>query len=369
MRAERGSSASRIGVAQGWAESAAPRIAGLATAVPPHVVAQDEAMDFARSCFGTALPDLERLLPAFLNAGVESRRLARPAEWYRRSRSFSEKNDAYLDAAFALAKESGEKALVRSGVDRKDIGTLLFVSSTGVSTPSLDAHLVPALELSRSVARMPLWGLGCAGGAAGLGHAAAAVRGTGRAALLISVEICSVTFMHGDRSKANLIATALFGDGAAAAVVTPDGEGPTLTRSRSYLLDDSTDVMGWSLEPDGLRVIFARSIPHLAREMTPELVLDAAGVADASALADHVHHYALHPGGSKVLDAFADTLSLGPERLAPSRETLRRYGNMSSPTVLFVLDRILQGTRSTDQPGLLMALGPGFSAETVLFRW
>lgn len=344
-----------------------PRVSGMATAVPSNVVAQEEAADFARSFFSEDLPDVDRLLGAFDNAGIERRHLACPAEWYGTPHDFAEKNEVYRRAALELAEDAAGRAIRASGVDPARLGAIVFVSTTGLATPSLDSVLVQRLDLPRNVARVPVWGLGCAGGAAGLAHAAALVRGTDRPVLLVSVEVCSATFVHGDRSKANLIATALFGDGAAAAVVTPEGDGLSLLHGHSHLVPDSRDVMGWSLESEGLRVVFSRDIPTIVREVVPDV---AAGATALEGLTPgDVRHFVLHPGGAKVLASFADALQVAPERLAASREVLRTYGNMSSPTVLFVLERFLRDTPPTDGPGLLMALGPGFSAESVLFRW
>ena len=344
-----------------------PRVAGLATAVPPNLVTQAEAKDFARGFFGDALPGIDRLLTAFGRAGIERRHLARPPEWYVQPRSFPEKNEVYQEAATALAEEAAEQAIERSGIDRRELGSVVFVSTTGIAKPTLDGRLIQRLGLAGTVHRAPLWGFGCAGGAAGLAHAATLVRGTGRPALLVSVELCSVTFMHGDRSKANLIATALFGDGAAAAVVALDGEGPLLLRGHSHLLEDSEDVMGWSLEPNGLRVVFSRHIPTIVHDILPSVV-DEATAAGGLRPAD-LRHHVFHPGGTKVLDAFADALDMDPDGFALAREILRDYGNMSSPTVLFVLERFVERSPPGGDPGLLLALGPGFSAESVLFRW
>ncbi len=344
-----------------------PRIAGLATAVPPYEVSQSEAADFAGSLFARELPEVERLLEAFGNAGIERRQLARPKDWYGQPRSFPEKNRVYREVALELSLAAARGALERSAIRPSRVGAVVLVSSTGISTPSLDGALIQALGLPRSTARLPLWGLGCAGGAAGLAHAAALARGLGTPVLLVAVELCSTTFMHRDRSKANLIATALFGDGAAAAVVAPEGEGPALLRGHSHLVDGSADVMGWSLQEEGLRVVFSRSIPALVREVVPRFVADA-GALEGLAPGD-LHRFVFHPGGARVLEAYAEALGLERESLAASADVLRDHGNMSSPTVLFVLERFLETTPATGEKGLLLALGPGFSAEGVLFRW
>lgn len=344
-----------------------PRITGVATAVPPHAVTQETAATFARSFFGDDLPEIERLLGAFANAGIERRYLACSPDWYDTPRPFHRKNQVYHRVARSLGGEAAEAAIRATGTHRKDLGAIVFVSTTGIATPSLDSVLIQDLDLPRDIARLPLWGLGCAGGAAGLAHAARLVQATGGPVLLVAVELCSVTFLHEDRSKANLIATALFGDGAAAAVVSPEGDGPAVIRGHSHLVDDSEDVMGWSLQEAGLRVVFSRSIPSVVHQVVPQVAARAAAAAGWSP-AD-LRHLVFHPGGTRVLEAFVEALEVDPARFAAARDVLRDYGNMSSPTVLFVLERFLATTPASDEPGLLMALGPGFSAESVLFRW
>jgi alkylresorcinol/alkylpyrone synthase len=237
-------------------------------------------------------------------------------------------------------------------------------SSTGIAAPSLDAHLLNDLGLPTSVRRFPLWGLGCAGGATAIGLAGDLVRATpGAVVLVVAVELCSLTFLKDDRSKRNLVATALFGDGAAAAVVADGGAGLPLGVHRTTTWPHSLDVMGWRLKPEGLRVVFSSRIPSIARKrMAPVL---AALRADVPQWPDDEPpgFCALHPGGPKVLEALQESCGLSDAALDPARRVLARCGNMSSPTFLFVLDEIL---RETPQPrgfGLYGALGPGFTSE------
>jgi len=183
----------------------------------------------------------------------------------------------------------------------------------------------------------------------------------------VSVEICSATFVHEDRSKSNLVATALFGDGAAAMVIAPDGEGPAVLGGFSLLIDDSADVMGWTVRESGFQVRFARSIPHIVQQYVPGVVEDALRQYDVRR--DELAHFVMHPGGAKVLAAYEEALSLEPGQLDHARSVLRDHGNMSSPTVLFVLERWLAETPAEDRPGLLMGLGPGFCAEGAMLRW
>lgn len=347
-----------------------PRIAAVATAVPEHRLPQSAAKSFARGFFADDFPALHRLLHAFDNTGIEERQLVRPLSWYERPHSFEEKNEVYRREALTLATAAAQRALDGSGIDRGEVGALVFVSTTGVSTPSLDSFLVQLLDLPRTVARLPVWGLGCAGGAAGLGRAAQLCTAIGKPVLLVAVEICSGTFLYDDRSKSNLIATALFGDGAAAAVVTPGGSDDDRMQvlgARSLLLDDSEEVMGWKLRPGGLQVQFARSIPAIVRSVIPGFVRDLE--VEQQLPPESLHHLVFHPGGSKVLAAYAEALEVEPRRFEHAWAVLRSHGNMSSPTVLFVLERLLRCEAPRDALGLVLGLGPGFGAEGVLVRW
>jgi alkylresorcinol/alkylpyrone synthase len=344
-----------------------PVVAAVATASPPHRVPQQELKAFARRTFARDVPGIDDLLAVFEHAGVEERQLACPLTWYEEPRAFPEKNEAYRRVALELAAAAAGEALRRARVAPGDVTALVFVSTTGISTPSLDCALIGALELPRNIARVPLWGLGCAGGAAGLARAAELARARGGAVLLVAVELCSVTFTHSDRSRSNVVATALFGDGAAAAVIAGDGDGPRLLAAHSHLVDDSRDVMGWALVDDGLQVIFAPCIPALVREVLPRVVRDAAAAARVDP--DALEHLVLHPGGAKVLASCEDCLRVPPAKLQCAREVLRDHGNMSSPTILFVLERFLRTTPPGDALGLAAAFGPGFSAEGVVFAW
>ena len=342
-------------------------VLAVATASPPHAVAQPELRAFARRFFAADFPAIDRLLPAFDNSGIDERQMASPLEWFDHPHSFAEKNEVYRRSALEMSRRAGAEALRRAALRPDEVAALVFVSTTGIATPSLDSYLVQLLGLSRATARVPLWGLGCAGGAAGLARAADLVRALGRPVLLIAAEVCSATFVHGDRSKSNLIATALFGDGAAAVVLAPGDEGLRIVGSHSHLIDDSEDIMGWTLEPQGLRVRFARSIPNLVRDVVPGFTLAAAAAAHVSPA--EIEHFVLHPGGTKVLAAYEAALAVPRARIESAYAVLREHGNMSSPTLLFVLERFMRETPRSGAAGLMLGLGPGFAAEAVMFRW
>lgn len=345
-----------------------PHIQAVATAVPPYQVQQSEAREFAASFFRSAFKNLDRLLAVFGNTKIQARYLARPPAWYGQAHSFSETNALYEKIALELSVTAASQALARAGVLPSEVGQVVFVSTTGIATPSLDARLIQRLGLSPHTVRLPLWGLGCAGGVSGLARAATLAQATpGRPVLLVAVELCTLTFQYNDRSKSNLIATSLFGAGAAAAVLGLDGGGPEILGSHSMLFPDSEDVMGWDLVETGLKVRFSRDIPAIVRQHLPQLMAKACeewGVAFES-----LRHYVAHPGGAKVLAAYAESLGLSESHLTCAYQVLKQYGNMSSATVLFVLERFLQITPPSGDYGVMLALGPGFSAEQLLFRW
>lgn len=344
-----------------------PVIAAVGTAVPGNPVRQKDIQAFAASLFREHMPQVERLLPVFRNACIDTRYLAQPLAWYGRHHSFAESNELYERLGLALAKEAAQAALVKAGVAYRDIGMVAMVSSTGIATPTLDCKLIEQLGLSPHATRIPLWGLGCAGGVAGLARTAEWVRFSGKSALLVAMELCSLTFQRNDFSKSNLVGASIFGDGAAAVVVTPSSQGAELLGSYSTLFPETEDIMGWDVSETGLKVRFSRDIPALVREYLPGLMAEACcqwGVQQ-----EELRHFVAHPGGMKVLGAYADSLGVTAEQLADAWSVLRSYGNMSSASVLFVLEQFLGCTEARGEYGVMLALGPGFSAEQVLFRW
>jgi len=344
------------------------RIAGVATAVPKYRVDQETITSLAPSVFGPSFQDFRRLLPVFANTQVRTRYFSQPIEWFLRQHTFQEANEIYEETAFELAFKAAEAVMTESRVSADEIGMIVFASTSGIATPSLDSKLIQKLGLSRNIPRIPIWGLGCAAGVAGLaraGELSSALRR--RYLLLITVELCSLTFQLGDLSKANVVAASLFGDGAAALLIGCQGEGPEILGSYSHLWDDSEDIMGWELVDTGLKVRLSRDIPSLVRNEMPKL-LDASAAAWGITRGD-IRHYVLHPGGAKVLEAFAETTCIDPRLLEHSYWVLHEYGNMSSPTVLFALRHFLQTTPRAEELGLMLAFGPGFCAEQLLFRW
>jgi alkylresorcinol/alkylpyrone synthase len=354
-----------------------PRLVALATAVPPHTIGQEQVKEFSRNLFHEVLrEDDDRLLAVFDNAGIHSRNLCVPLDWLATDHDFAEKNALYVEHAVRLGQEVAEQVMAKAGVTPRDIGHLVFVSSTGIAAPTVDARLANVLRLRGDLRRTPIWGLGCAGGAAGLARAREfAIAEPGSHVLMIALELCSLTFQRNDISKRNLVATSLFADGAAAALVVADeraapGNGEPrldLVASSSTFWPGTLDVMGWDVDGAGLHVIFARDIPSIVRErVRPGLAefLERHGLT-----IETLDHVVAHPGGMKVLAAYQEALGLEPRALCHARQVLRDHGNMSSPTCLFVLQRFLAARGiAPGETAVLSALGPGFCAEYVLLR-
>ncbi|HEX5131106.1 MAG TPA: 3-oxoacyl-[acyl-carrier-protein] synthase III C-terminal domain-containing protein [Candidatus Krumholzibacteria bacterium] len=350
-----------------------PRLISLAVAVPPQVVYQDAVKQFARGLFSATIGSDERLLDVFDNAEIDERHLCVSLEWLAEEHTFAEKNNLYIEHGLELATAVASDALTRAGLSARDVDHLVFVSSTGLATPGLDAMLANRLGFRPDFRRTPIWGLGCAGGAAGISRARDfALADPSARVLVIALELCSLTFQRDDMSKKNLVAASLFADGAAAAVVTcgPASAGNAsveLLASHSVLWPGTLDVMGWTVDGQGLHVVFSRDIPAIVHEkVRPSL---SGFLATQHLRLQDVDHLVAHPGGVKVLHAYANALDVSPQRFAHARDVLRRYGNMSSPSCLFVLERFLRcGEIAPGQHAVVTALGPGFSAEYVLLR-
>ena len=341
------------------------QLVDVVTASPPFVVDQAYATEFARTRFAS-MPHIDRLMPLFANTGIKTRRVCRPPEWYGEPHGLDEKNAAYIESATELCAAAGRELLTRHGLSPQDIDRVYYINTTGLATPSIDARLINVLGINRQARRTPIWGLGCAGGVSGLSLAANDLAGRPRErALVFASEMCSLTFMADDFSKSNLVATALFADGAAVALVSGDetgDKGLPILGTRSMLFPDSLDVMGWSVVSRGLQVVFDQRIPDIIREHAAA-ELDALLQANGMVRED-ITEFLYHPGGPKVVQAYADAYGMDVERFHWSREVFQDFGNMSSVTVLFVLARYL----AAHPPGrggraVVSALGPGFSSE------
>lgn len=350
-----------------------PFIRSVVTENAPYRVDQKEIVEVVRNLFGGHYADIERLLRVFGNGQIESRYFAAPLSWFEKAHGLEEKNDKYIKEAVRLGSKAVEKCLQEAAVNKEEIDAFIFVSSSGMATPTIDARIMNELKLPPHVKRIPLWGLGCAGGAAGISRAHDHCLAYPEAKVLVlCIELCSLTFQHSDMSKSNLIGTSLFADGAACALVTGEeveavGAGFFTKATQSTLMPDSEDVMGWDIRDEGLHVVFSRDIPTIVENwLKPNtaLFLDKLD-KDLS----EVDHFVAHPGGKKVLDAYEKSLGFSSKKTAASRNILASHGNMSSPTVLYVLKEVIDNGPAPGEQGLLTALGPGFSSEMVWLEW
>jgi len=324
----------------------------------PRLLSVAVVRDAADRLFDRESADLARLMPIYDNAGIDRRYSCMPLDWYMEPHGWVERSRLYGEHAVELLCQAARKSLVLADLDPEDIDTVVAVSTTGVVTPSLDALVIERLGLRRDTRRLPIFGLGCAGGVTGLARAADQARALpGSRVLYLVVELCALTFRHGDNSKSNVVASALFGDGAAAAIISTEGPGPVLGPAGEHTWARSLDIMGWRVQEDGLGVLFSRDIPALVRaEIRP--IADVFLGHHGAAVGD-LAGVVCHPGGAKVLDALEEAFDLPPGGLTIAREVLRDYGNMSAATVLFVLERTL--AQATAGHYLMSALGPGFS--------
>lgn len=350
-------------------------IAGTSTALAAHRYGQRElAALVAEYLPAGAVRDgaIERL---FARVGVDERYLALPVERYRALRGLGERNDAWIEIATDLGESVVRALLEDAGLDASDISLLATTTVTGIAVPSLDARLMNRLPFRPSLKRMPLFGLGCLGGAAGLARVADYLRGAPtEAALLLSVELCSLTFQPHDGSVANIVSTGLFGDGAAAVLLVgaehplaSRGRGPRVLDTRSAFFPNTERVMGWDVIDTGFRVVLSNQVADVVARHVPAAV-DAL-LAEHGLDRGDVSAWVVHPGGPKVIDAITRSLELDESALEPTRRCLRRVGNLSSSSVLFLLDERRRTPPGDETWGVLMAMGPAFCAEIVLLSW
>ncbi|SEH41295.1 type III polyketide synthase [Magnetospirillum fulvum] len=341
-------------------------LVSIATAVPPHCIEQDDVAVAARRVFSGNIGDYEHLARVFKSSGIRQRHAVRPLDWYFEPLGWPERTEAYLDGGCQLFFDVATKALEAADIDAAEVDTVVTVSSTGIATPSLEARVASRIGFRADIERVPVFGLGCAGGVSGLSLASRLAESRpGTIVLLVVVELCSLAFRPDTLTKANIVATALFGDGAAACVLRAGEPGiAEIEMSGQHLWPDTLDIMGWSVDPQGLGVIFDRAIPPFAEtHMAPAVaaILDRVGLT-----INDIDRIAFHPGGTKVLSALERAFDLGQGALDHERAILTDYGNMSAPTALFVLERVIQS--GPPSRVLLTAMGPGFTATCVSLR-
>lgn len=351
------------------ARSNAARITSLATVVPQFRIPQAQLKKICRTYF-QSLSRIEQLLNILDNAGVEFRYLCFPPEYYLAPRDFQESNRDFLAQAITLGSEAIGRAL--SGESVESIDHVIYVTTTGVATPSLEAHLFNRLGLRPDIRRTPIFGIGCAGGVNALAHARDFALAHPRSrTLILTVELCGQTFQKDDYTAKNLVAASLFGDGVAAVLVEGRdraARGPQIFSTRSELIGKSLDVMGWDVTENGLELILSPKIDSYVRNYLPAIVTRF--LKENRLELSDIQYFIFHPGGSKILRAYQEVFQLPPEALRFSRQVLRCYGNISSASVLFVLKNAMEsGNPAAGEIGLLAAMGPGFAAELALLQF
>ena len=351
-----------------------PWVRSVGTALPPNWVDQETLISVFREHWAREHFNVERIEELHRSVQVGGRYLALPLEEYLPLERFSERNEAFKRVSLEVGEHAVRRALDAAGMHPRDVDHLFFVTVTRIATPSLDARLTNRLGLRPDVKRTPIFGLGCVAGAAGAARASDVLRAfPDEVAVLLSVELCSLTLQREDVSIANIIASGLFGDGAAALVLSgadrpPPGAAPRVLATRSIFYRDTERIMGWDVVEGGFKVVLSAKVPALVTEHVRN---DVDGfLAEHGLRRTDVHHWIAHTGGPKVLQAFESALELPPDALRRSWDSLRHTGNLSSASVLFVLSELLaSGEARPGDLGLLMAMGPGFCAELVLLRW
>ena len=348
------------------------KIASAASAFPKHYYSQKFLLEKLQEYWGSRLKNPLTLARLHRNVTVDGRYLAMPAEDYHKLTTWGQANDIWIKVAQELGEQALCRALHHAGLAPEQLGALFFTSVTGISSPSIDALLINRMGLPRKIRRVPIFGLGCVAGAAGISRAADYVKAyPSQAAALVSVELCSLTLQRDDLSVANLISSGLFADGSAAVIVTGDdldATGPEILATRSVFYPDTEPMMGWNVSEKGFKITLSPEVPTLIRENLGHDVDEF--LADHGYRRGDLNSWVLHTGGPKVLEATAYALDLRDGQLDPSWACLRRVGNLSSASVLVVLEDVMRNRRPEPGTlGLLAAMGPGFCSELLLLRW
>jgi alkylresorcinol/alkylpyrone synthase len=350
----------------------APRVAAVQRSLPQNVATQTELLHAMRDLWANEHFNVERLEDLHRAVGVAARHLALPLADYPALKTFGQRNDAWIRAATDLGEQAVRGVLQRAGLQPVDVDHIFFVTVTGIATPSIEARLINRLGLRSDIKRTPIFGLGCVAGAAGVARASDSLRAFPKQrAVLLAVELCSLTLQREDVSIANIISSGLFGDGAAAVLLEGaevPGVGPRVLATRSVFYRDTERIMGWDVVDGGFKVVLSAKVPDLVREQlgaNVDAFLDSQGLKKSA-----ITHWVAHTGGPKVLTAFEEALDLKPEALRRSRASLQQVGNLSSASVLHVLGELMDsGEAKPGELGLMLAMGPGFCAELVLLQW
>jgi alkylresorcinol/alkylpyrone synthase len=348
------------------------RIVGTASAFPKHYYTQEMLLAGLQQYWGDRIKNPDVLKRLHRHVGVDGRHLSMVKDEYLSMKTWGEANCHWIRVATELGEQAISRALAVAGLRAQDLGAFFFTSVTGISSPSIDALLINKMGLCRNIRRVPIFGLGCVAGAAGISRAADYVKANpGQIAVLLSVELCSLTLQREDLSVANLISSGLFGDGAAAVLVSGADcglAGPAILATRSVFYPDTEEMMGWDISEKGFRIVLSREVPNLVRTNLAHDVDDF--LASRGLTRADIGSWVLHTGGPKILEATAEALALNNGQLDVSWECLRRTGNLSSASVVVVLEEVMKNRRPEPGTlGILAAMGPGFCSEFVLLEW
>ena len=349
-----------------------PSLAAISTIDFTFKVNQSAVKEYAKQLFAPSFPQVERMISAFDNTEIKTRNFCKPLDYYASVHAFQEQNSEYINIALEYSVKAIEQSIAEANIKKESITDIIFVSTTGLATPSLDALIINQMQLNRNISRTPIFGLGCAGGVAGFAKANILAKANpDSVVLLVAAELCSLTFLRNDYSKSNFIGASLFADGVAACIITGDNHhNKTLNKfsfisTQSNLYYNTLDVMGWEFLDKGFKVLFSQDIPTIIAENVGDDV--NAFLKKNKVELSQIKNFIFHPGGKKVLTAYAEALKVEGDFLKNTREVMNDNGNMSSPTVLYVLERFFKQGFENGY-GLMVAMGPGFSSEMILLN-
>lgn len=349
-----------------------PSLAAISKINFPFRIDQQDVKNCARKMFSPSFPQVERMMGAFDNTEIKTRNFCKPLDYFFTPHSFKDQNAEYIRIAVEYSVKAIEECIASAQIQKDEITDILFVSTTGLATPSIDALIINEMRLNQNISRLPIFGLGCAGGVSGFAKACILAKGNPDAVvLLVAVELCSLTFLQNDFSKSNFIGSTLFADGVSACIITGVNRTKTAKNSitfldsQSKLYYDTLDVMGWEFLDKGFKVLFSQDIPTI---ISQNIRNDISSFLEKHQLTIRdIKNFVFHPGGKKVLTAYEEALQVEGDFLKNTREVMRDNGNLSSATVLYVLERFFsQGFE--DGYGLMVSMGPGFSSEMALLQ-
>ncbi len=335
----------------------------------PNKVKEEVVKEYARQHFAAHFAGMDRIIDIFDNTEISYRNFCKPLHEYESLNSFKDQNNEYIRCALEYSVKAINRSIVSAKIRKEEISDIIFVSTTGLATPSLDALIINKLRLNPYINRIPIFGLGCAGGVSGIAKANTLAKANPDAiVLVVAVELCSLTFLKNDFSKSNFVASSLFSDGIAACIVKGGNHnkantGINIIASGSKLYYDSLDVMGWEFLDSGFKVLFSQDIPAIIRQHVEEDITTFLSKNNLH-LRD-IKNFIFHPGGKKVIGAYEEALNISDYELKNTKKIMNDYGNMSSATVVYVMDRFMKEGFKNGY-GLMIALGPGFSSEMVL---